>query len=303
MSDINKKKTLITGATGFIGAHLCKKLVEEGWNVHIIVRDKSDLSQIKHILNCLVLHPYNGTMTELLNIVDKVKPVIVFHLASLFITTHQESDVEPLISSNICFSTQLVEAMVRNNVYKLINTGTSWQHYDNKDYSPVCLYAATKQAFEAILQYYTDAAPLSTITLELYDTYGPDDKRKKLFSLFRENAQTQTLLNMSPGEQLLNIVYIDDVIDAYLESAKQLLESPVKMCKKYSVSSDTMISLRNVASIYSEVTGKQLNLNWGGKPYREREVMIPWDNGESLPRWQPKVNIEKGIRIMEQQEV
>ena len=63
----------------------------------------------------------------------------------------------------------------------LVNTGTSWQHYENKDYSPVNLYAATKQSFEAILQYYVEVASLKAITLKLFETYGLDDPRPNFF--------------------------------------------------------------------------------------------------------------------------
>ena len=69
------------------------------------------------------------------------------------------------MSSNITFGTQLVEAMVANGCYQFVNTGTSWQHYENDEYNPVNLYAATKQAFEDILRYYVETSALRVITL------------------------------------------------------------------------------------------------------------------------------------------
>lgn len=189
--------------------------------------------------------------------------------------------------------------MTANGIYRLINTGTSWQHYENRDYSPVCLYAATKQAFEAILQYYTETTPLRTITLKLFDTYGPNDLRPKLFTLLRKVATENQPLAMSPGEQLIDMVYIDDVVDAFVIAAERLLAEEGQRHEVYALSSGNPIMLKELVQIYSNVVGKQLPIQWGGRPYRIREVMVPWNSGKCLPRWKPKVSINKGIRSIE----
>ena len=94
--------------------------------------------------------------------------------------------------------------MTVNGVSKIINTGTFWQHYENREYSPTCLYAATKQAFESILHYYVEAKFLMIITLILFDSYGPSDPRPKLFSLLQEARQSEKVIAMSPGEQKID---------------------------------------------------------------------------------------------------
>ena len=144
----------------------------------------------------------------MINIVNEANPEIVFHLASLFLAQHTLEDIERLVQSNLLFGVQIAEAITLQGVTKLINTGTSWQHYENEDYNPVCLYAATKQAFEDMLKFYVEASKLKVITLKLFDTYGPDDSRPKLFTLLRKVAQEQTELAMSPGEQLIDLVYM-----------------------------------------------------------------------------------------------
>ena len=71
--------------------------------------------------------------------------------------------------------------MINAGCYRMVNTGTSWQHYENSDHRPSNLYAATKQAFEEILNFYATAYPLRVCSLHLSDTYGPNDIRPKLF--------------------------------------------------------------------------------------------------------------------------
>src|SRR5450759_134006 len=159
---------LITGATGFVGSHLVQKLVQDGWQVHIVTRKDSllpDKPEFAHVF----CHAHNGTTEEMVRLVGDVKPHVAFHLASLFLSQHDTKDVEHLILSNVLFGCQLLEALKINGVNCIINTGTSWQHYENQSYSPVNLYAATKQAFEVLMQYYIEANNLKAITLKLFD--------------------------------------------------------------------------------------------------------------------------------------
>ena len=196
------------------------------------------------------------------------------------------------------FSTRVLEASVKANVKWLINTGTFWQHYENRDYSPVNFYAATKQAFEAIAQYYLETTNINFVTLKLNDTYGPEDTRPKIFNLWLKIAGTSETLDMSAGEQLIDIVYIDDVVEAYVKAIELLENDNDKKLKgkSFAVSSGRHIKLRELARVFEEVTGKKLNINWGKKPYRKREVMVPWNKGQTLPNWKPTITIEEGIK-------
>jgi len=230
------------------------------------------------------------------SIVKSARPDIIFHLASWVLVQHQPADIERLIRSNITFGAQLVEGMLGAGANRLVNTGTSWQHFENQDYSPVCLYAATKQAFEAILQYYVETSSLRVATLKLNDTYGPDDPRPKLFKLLQRAAESIETLKMSPGEQRVDLVYIDDVVDAYLASATLLLQDGVDGQQTYAVSSGETIGLRELATVYESVAGVKLPIEWGGRPYRPREVMVPWNRGQPVPGWRPKTSLVEGIR-------
>lgn len=287
---------LVTGATGFVGSHLVRRLIKEGWETHIITRSSSNLKLLEDVRDKIIVHQYDGTTNSMINIVKEAEPEIVFHLASLFLAQHTSEDIERLVQSNLLFGVQLAEAMTLQGVTKLINTGTSWQHYEKEDYNPVCLYAATKQAFEDMLKFYVEASELKVITLKLFDTYGPDDPRPKLFTLLRKVAEEQTELAMSPGEQLIDLVYIDDVIDGYLQAARRLLDNKVSGMEEYAISSGNPISLKELVVLYSKIVKKPMPINWSGRPYRPREVMVPWNKGKRLLGWKPKISIEDGLK-------
>lgn len=286
---------LVTGATGFVGSHLARLLVREGWQVHILSRADSLLPKVPEFTK-MTRHIHDGTTAHMVASVAKAKPDVVFHLASLFLSQHETKDIEPLIQSNVLFGNQLLDAMRVNSVTRLINTGTSWQHYNNEDYNPVCLYAATKQAFEAILEYYVQACDIKVITLKLFDTYGPDDPRLKLFHLLNKAAVSGEPLNMSPGEQLIDIVHIDDVVEAYMSAAQRLLQGKVSRHEHYAVSSGSPLPLKELVHRYSEILGNTISVNWGSRPYRFREVMNPWTRGEWIENWVPEVTLVDGLK-------
>ena len=201
------KIAVVTGATGYIGSKLCHRLIDDGWTVHVLCRNVGrNLTSI--LASKVTLHVYDGSTESVLNCIRSCRPDIVFHLASLCISEHRSEQVTDLISSNVLYGTQLIEACVRYDVKYFVNTGTSWQHYKSESYDPVCLYAATKQAFEDILDFYTDAYAIKALTLKLFDTYGPHDQRQKLVNLIINSAKSGELLEMSPGEQHLDLVHL-----------------------------------------------------------------------------------------------
>ena len=288
------KKILVTGSTGFVGGHLVRRLLINQYEVHVLIRPETDQEQVKPA----IVHTHLGSTQNIIETIQDVQPDAVIHLASLFIGEHESGDIEDLIKSNVILSTQLVEGMSVNGVCLLINVGTSWQHYAGADYNPVNLYAATKQAFRSLLSFYLEISDLRVINLELFDTFGPNDRRDKLFNLLNRLRVTGDTISMSPGYQYLDPIYIDDVCDAFLVALKRLNSGQVKRSETYSVCSQESIQLRELVKIYENVSNTKLNVEWGGRPYRAREVMQPWSEGVTLPGWSPKVSIEDGIKIL-----
>lgn len=295
---MNQRVALVTGGAGFTGSNLIRKLIANGWLVHAIVRSGSNLKLLETDIDQVRLHTHDGSTSGMIEIVAIAKPDVTFHLAALQMAQHTPKDLIPLLQSNIIFSTQLAEAMAENSTNKIVNTGTFWQHYENKEYAPTCLYAATKQAFEAILQYYVDAKSIKAITLKLFDSYGPNDPRPKLFGLLKEASKSRQHLLMSPGEQLIDLVHIDDVIEAFIIAAHRLLNGKVDGHERYAVSSGNPVNLKELVSVYEKVANVKLPIQWGGKCYRDREVMLPWNRGDLLPDWKPKISLIDGIKTI-----
>ena len=290
------KRVLISGGAGFVGSHLIGACISEGWRVGVLYLPEAGLDQIEHILPQVDAYPVDASTESVFAAVEKFKPDVVIHLASIFLAKHTSADIQRLIQSNVTYGTQILDAMANYGVRYLVNTGTSWQHYESEAYNPVNLYAATKQAFEDIVDFYVQSGKMEAVTMKLFDTYGAGDPRSKLINLLEKTLREGSRLEMSPGEQLIDIVHVDDVARAYVLAVKRLLAEQVDGHEKYAVSSGKPIRLRDLAGMFEKISGKPLNIVWGGREYREREVMVPWNNGPSLPGWSPEITLEDGIR-------
>ena len=288
-------KILVTGATGFIGKHLTAKLLEREDSVSILVRPTSKAEELPDSLNVLVLP---DGQTELEAIFQREKFDGVIHLASLYLMSHQPEDIEMIIDSNVKFGTRVIDAAAKTGVSFFINTGSFAQHYEERPYSPTNLYAATKQAFQDIAQYYAETSSMAVMILELYNTFGPGDTRPKVFTLWNNAIKEGKTLDMSPGEQVMDISYIDNVIDGYLLATVLLMgESAGSLSgKTYTLQSSERMTLRELAKVFATELSGKLKINFGALPYRERETMVPMSKGEILPGWTPKVPLREGIR-------
>lgn len=288
-------KLLISGATGFIGTHLVTRLQKEKHTVFIIVRPSTKEASFPKKIKTYI---FDNTIENLTAFMEKEKFDGVIHLASLFLAQHKPEDIKNLIDSNVFFGTALLEAATKSNTPWFINTGTFWQHYKNKTYSPVNLYAASKQAFESLAQYYIETTPINFVTIKLSDTFGKNDTRPKIFNLLSKLRTTGENLLMSPGKQILDISYIENIMDGYMRMITLLSrkEGISLRGKSFAIKAKQRLTLQQLVKVFEKVTKSKLSITWGGRAYRDREVMIPWNKGAPIPGHKQQYSLEDGIR-------
>lgn len=275
-------RILVTGATGFVGQHLLPYLERQGHEVYALVRPSTDGNKVytNH------LYVFEDDIEHLASYLLENHVDGIIHLASLYITEHKSADIKKIVTSNVFLGTAVMEAAVKAGVKWFLNTGTIWQNYNVEPYSntycPVNLYAASKQAFMDMAKYYTEVSDIRFCTLKLCDTYGANDTRRKIFALFEQIAKTGECLKMSPGDQKLDIVHIDNVVCDF-EVLAEKLDNGEQLREEYVVSSGRQRSLKEIAKQYEIDHQVTLNIEWGGRPYRKREVMVPYI-GHQLPK-------------------
>ncbi len=300
-----KQIAIVTGATGYVGQSLANALFDANWTVYCVVRNRLAALETLAVPGSNII-VYDGSYESLLQLPDcHDSQAVLFHLASQASYDCPGENVTQMLEANITFGTQLLEAMGQLGVDKLINTGSYWQYDQTGGYDPVCLYAATKQAFDNIIQYYTDSRNINCITLTLFEVYGINDPRKKLLALLAHAKSVDAPIQLSPGLQKLDMTYISDVTAAYQIAAQQLMstrEGKVNQC--YAINSGTTVTLQQLISQYEQVHDTQLNIAWGARPYRQNEVMSPWQPApeDHLKGWQALVGLKEGLAMIKDNE-
>ncbi len=289
-------KCVMTGATGYIGSHVLKYLLSKGWEIHVIADPKFGYANIEDVLSQIDVFEYDGNILSLCDYFQTVKPDVVYHLAAAVITNYKPEQVPILIQSNIQFGAEILEAMKSSDIKLLVSTGSYWQNYNSDSYNPVDLYAATKEAFEKIVQFYVDAYGFRHINLRLYDVYGEDDKRPKLWNTLRAIAGTGQHIAVSPGEQLLDLIHISDVCTAYEAAYYALISDNSISNEVYGVRTGITHSLKDAITVLEKALCKKTCVDYGAKPYKEREVMIPYRKYAYIPGWNAQVTLLEGFK-------
>jgi nucleoside-diphosphate-sugar epimerase len=287
---------LLTGATGFVGSHLARRLVRDGWSVCALTRPPLDRlpSGVEPV-------EIPGSPDALIRSVDAVAPTVCFHLATRFQGHHEPVDVPDLVEANVGFGAQLAEAVARTSRCPFVNVGSAWQRFEGRVGAPTTLYAATKQAFEDILTFYAQVEGLPVATLYFFDTYGPDDRRQKLVPLLFDAARRGRELEMSGGHQLIDLLHVDDAVSALLAVA-ELLRSGEGTGEGggagFAARTGAPVTVRELVELVEQATARSLRLRWGARPYRPREMFTPWLSPPPPPGWSPTIALADGLRAL-----
>lgn len=294
------KRVLLTGITGYIGSNLARRLLPD-CEVYGLVREPLNLEYLGDIQEKIRFLFYDGTYESVTAAMAASCPDLVYHLATYYTGSHQAELLPKLLDSNIVYGSYLLEAMWEHQISGLIYASTVMAHYQNKEYCPLNLYAATKQAFSDLLAYYADAGFLRAVTLVLSDTYGPGDRRPKILNRIKKAVQTGTKLALSDGEQDYDVIYIDDVVRAFCQAGEQLLERPEWKNKTFQVRSTSALTLRQTVEKMIAVNQLSWEPDWGQRPPADREIRRAVRLYPTLPGWRPEVFLEDGLQRFAEQ--
>ena len=296
------KRALVTGITSYPGLSLAKRLLELNVEVHAVIREQTNLGRLEQLTGPIDINRHDGSVENLISTVGRVSPDVIFHLAGHYMASHGEGDIEGLLDSNICFGVRLLEAARCGGVRQFVSTGSYVQFFDRNEYRPLNLYAATKQAFQDVLAFYSDSGSFEATTLVLFDTYGEGDWRPRLMNAIRKAVRDGSPLNL-PGEDVaIEVVHIDDVVAAYLRAAELLADNPGKVNGRiFAIRSDDVQTISGIVAAFEAVSGTRVKKAWGQYPLPERRMTDLW-NGPTLPGWQCKVALEEGVRRFMEEE-
>jgi CDP-4-dehydro-6-deoxyglucose reductase, E1 len=289
------KRVLVTGATGFIGSHLVKRLITEGARVTAFTRHTSDRRRLRSVLTEIDVREVDiRTFGAVSGEIDKVRPEIVFHLSA-------EGVTEPFLPHNLALRANLdgtvnvVRAAVHAGAQRIIHTGTSHEYGDRASdgmLDPISPYAASKAAAWAFCRMYYRTEGWPIVTLRLFQVFGPGQESTLVPSAI-EAGLNGHIFPTTPGEQIRDWVYVEDVVDAYLHAAVvEGIEG-----ETFDIGTGNGTRVRDVVEeIFRHFADGHPNI--GALPYRPGEVwsqVAKIDHARSKLGWQAQISLPEGL--------
>lgn len=286
-------KILITGATGFLGSHLTRALVNEGYQIIILKRSFSDTWRISDLLSKVEIFNSDNSILEKAFI--EYGPIdVVIHTATRYDRNGEK--FSDLLQSNVLFPLRLLETASAFETKLFINTD-SFIHKYNQGYKHLAGYAKTKQQFLQWMKVYSSLEKIKLVNVKLEHVYGPFDNKTKFIPYIINSCKGNIPeLNLTLGEQRRDFIHVNDVISAYLLLVKQEQEKS-HWFNEYEVGTGNSVPLRQLVELIHEKTKSKTLLRFGALPYHENEIMdSKADNSDTKKLgWKYQINLDNGI--------
>ncbi len=293
-------RVLITGATGFIGSHVARRLVKEGWTVGIIKRPTSNLHKIVDILNRLIIFDADlSSSQEVQKAVFDFCPDVLIHLATQYTVNHKPDQISPMVVTNVLGTVNLLQAAQEKAVKLFVNTSSCFVYKPSEDKvsedrlrQPINLYALTKMQAEDACAFYADTYGLPSVTLRIFSPYGPGDHERRLIPYIINSFSSGEAPKMTTGKQRWDFVYIHDIVEAYLKVLQRA--SFLNKHEIFNIGSGEAVSVRDIALKIKQIMRSHLMPQWGIIPHRDNEL---WHVCADIKKakmdlgWTPQVRI------------
>ena len=267
------KRVALTGASGFIGANLTRRLIAEGCEVHLLLRQNYNPWRIESIQKNVKIHIVNlQDPRSTRKVIEAIQPDWVFHLAAYGAYSSQ-TEYQQMIDTNLTSTINLVNACMEVGFEAFINTGSS-SEYGYKDHPPKedewiepnSIYAITKAAATHYCRFIAQSKKVSLATVRLYSVFGPYEEPTRLIpSLIIEGLQGKLPPLVNPTIAR-DFVFVNDVSNAYISLASN---SSKISSEVFNLGTGTQVSIQEVVEIARQLLPIQENPLWGSMPDRQ----------------------------------
>jgi len=292
---------LITGASGFIGSNLLRFFISKGISVNIILRKKSNIWRIKDIIDKAKIFYVDLTEKEnLANVIQKIKPKSIFHLAAYGAYSHQNQAM--LIKSNILDATvNLINECKKFKFRTFINTGSNSEYgfkrkkmKESDLLTPNSYYAVFKAATTLFCQYESILNKLPIITVRPFHVYGPYEKPTRLVPTLIKNLLNNKDTPLVSPDIVRDLIFIDDAINLYLTIASR----PSIKGDIFNIGTGTQKTIEEIYLNLSELLHCNIKPKWNSMKMRYWDQKI-WKADMSKIKkkfkWKPKHNLKQGL--------
>ena len=294
------KRVLVTGASGFVGANLVRRLLRDGHETHLLLRPSHQSWRLKEIAADVRVHDADLENRESVRrVVASSRPDWVFNLAAYGAYPNQ-TGLPRMLSTNLIGCAALADACAETGVEAFLHTGSS-SEYGFKDHAPSedellepnSHYAITKAAATHYCQCVARARNLNAVTVRLYSIYGPFEEPTRLIPTLIRHGLQGTLPPLASPRIARDFVYVDDAVDAMLQVASSSRPSIYNICTGVqSTLADVVAIVRRLMNISAEPVWSSMQDRswdtdcWVGSPQKiEREI-----------GWRAQTTLEEGLK-------
>jgi len=308
---MNNKKILVTGAAGFIGYHLSKSLLDDGYTVMGVdnINAYYDTKLKKNrILNLNNYKKFSFSKIDISNkfklkeVFNSFRPYKVINLAAQAGVRYSIENPYAYMKSNMIGFLNIIELCKIYNINGFVYASSSSVYGKNKKIpfsiddnvdSPISLYAATKKSNELIANVYSELFNLHTTGLRFFTAYGPWGRPDMAIFIFVNNIlKNKPIQIFNHGKMKRDFTYIDDIVNGI-----RLAMDKNYKCKIFNLGNNKSEDLMKVVKLIEE------NLNCKAKiefqPMQMGDVKESFaniDKSIEMLNYKPSVNIEEGIK-------
>jgi CDP-3, 6-dideoxy-D-glycero-L-glycero-4-hexulose-4-reductase len=281
------KNFLITGASGFIGNNFIKNFSNKNNLYYILLKkstkNKKSINSFKDKNKKIIFFKRNS---EIYTSINTLKIDFFINFATHYTKDNNFKNTEQLIKSNILFPSLILESINKKYLKKVITFGSMQEHYQNKEYMPDCLYAATKRSLDKL--FFFQKIKLNKIkfyNLKFYETYNANDKRKKLIPIIKKNYINNLTTNLASRNLNLNFLHVDDVCRA----VNIIINKNIKT-GEYQIQAKKFSNPKKLIDEFNKKNFKKIKYIT-----KDNDIFNINYNLKKLPYWKQTINIENNF--------
>ena len=296
---------LITGASGFVGSNLIRKLIDENKEVTILIREDSDLWRINDLVPKIQTFKTDlSNYGKLEKIISDIDPDFVYHLGTYGGYPFQTS-IQKITQVNILNTINLFESLSKcNNLKLIINFGSSSEYgpkstsmNESDEAIPITPYGISKLTQTKFAKFYSKNMNLPIVTLRLFSVFGPfEEPGRLIFDIITAVIKGKTIELSSPFPRR-DFVYVSDVIQA-IETA---IHAKNIIGEIFNIGTGVMRSVQDVVNNVLEIAKSNNKISWKIKQKRVFDDMTPWvsdtEKTKKILKWEPKYSFSDGLSL------
>lgn len=300
----------ITGASGFVGAHLVRRLLTQGSQVVALLRAPDRSVRFGALVEQLptahrsLLTILAGDLLDrerLQAVVAEWQPEVVYHLAATGVNPAASTPAE-VVQGNVVGTLNLLEVCRDSALRRFVYAGSCAEYGSGRDLNeamlpaPTNVYGASKAAAGLLVQTYRRTYGLPAVWLRPFMIYGPLERRGRLVINTILTALSGEDMRMTGGEQERDFIYVDDVVEGFIRAADDAYSAAIG--ETINLCSGVGLPIREVVTLILELMGNPVKAVLGAIPYREGEMWLQSGDNTRARRlldWSPRVGLREGL--------